>query len=32
MIVFTISRDIVKVIIHQLLLDYDPDDSAEDDN
>jgi hypothetical protein len=32
MIVFNISRDIVKVIIHQLLLDYDPDDSAEDDN
>jgi hypothetical protein len=22
----------VKVISHQLLLDYDPDDSAEDDN
>jgi hypothetical protein len=32
MIVFNISRDIVKVIIHQLLLDYDPDDSAEGDN
>ena len=29
MIVFNISRDIVKVIIHQLLLDYDPD-NAED--
>jgi hypothetical protein len=31
-IVFSISRDIVKDIIHQLLLDYDTDDSAEDDN
>jgi hypothetical protein len=32
MIVFNISRDIVKLIIHQLLLHYDPDDSAADDN
>ena len=32
MIFFNISKDILKVIIHQLLLDYDPDDSAEDNN
>ena len=29
MIVFSISRDIVKVIIHQLVLDYDPNKSAD---